>query len=212
MVKYEERVNRMGRPRQFVENDVIASASRAFSDNGYGGTTIDDLVVATGLGKQSLYNAFGGKRELFLRALTATADVAVRAVDEALAGGDSTPLQRIRAQVLRLAITFSDESAGESLFTKATVELGDRDAEVAHTALAALENLEGSYERCIRDAQGCGELDPAADARAFAALFVAVTRGMEVMGKAGASRAKLTAVAEASLESLPLTDAATPAQ
>jgi AcrR family transcriptional regulator len=189
----------MGRPRKFLESDVIASAGEAFSVNGYGGTTLEDLVTATGLGKQSLYNAFGGKRELFLRALTSDTTDAVAAVDEALAQGAGTPLESIRAHLLKLAITFSDGQARGSLFTKATVELADRDGDVARSALEAFGNLEQIYSACIVDAQGAGEIDAAADPAALAVFFVALTRGMEVLGNAGVSRAELTTVALTSL-------------
>jgi TetR/AcrR family transcriptional regulator, transcriptional repressor for nem operon len=193
----------MGRPRKFVESDVIASASETFSLHGYGGTTLENLVTATGLGKQSLYNAFGGKRELFLRALTAETADAVAAVDEALAQGADTPLERIRAYLLKLAITLSDEQAHGSLFTKATVELADQDTEVAESALQAFGDLKRIYQSCIIDAQDYGEVDPAVDAAAFAGYFLAVTTGMEVLGNAGVSRADLTSIALTSLNALP---------
>jgi TetR/AcrR family transcriptional repressor of nem operon len=189
----------MGRPRKFRESDVIASAGEAFSLNGYGGTTLEDLVAATGLGKQSLYNAFGGKRELFLRALTSETEDAVAAVDEALAHGQATPLESIRAHLLKLAITFSGDRSHGSLFTKATVELADRDSEVAKSALEAFKNLEQIYRQCIIEAQECGEIAPDADPVALGKFFLALTRGMEVLGNAGVSRAELTTVALTSL-------------
>ena len=189
----------MGRPRNFVESDVIASASETFSLHGYGGTTLEDLVAATGLGKQSLYNAFGGKRDLFLRALTAETTDAVAAVDEALARGADTPLERIRAHLLKLAITLSDDQERGSLFTKATVELAEHDTEVAESALHAFSELRKIYRSCIVDAQDGGEIDPEADATELAGFFLAVTRGMEVLGNAGVSRAELTSIALTSL-------------
>lgn len=193
----------MGRPRKFLESDVIASASHTFSLNGYGGTTLDDLVTATGLGKQSLYNAFGGKRELFLRALTAETDDAIAAVDEALGHGSATPLERIKGHLLKLAITLSDETAGGSLFTKATVELAERDSEVAESALEAFTKMKEIYRLCIVDAQQAGEVAPSADAAALATFFLTLTRGMEVLGNAGVGRTELTSVALTSLAVLP---------
>lgn len=194
----------MGRPRKFQEQDVIASAGEAFSLGGYGGTTLDDLVTATGLGKQSLYNTFGGKRELFLRALTSEVEDAVAAVDEALTTGAATPLERIQAYLLKLAITLSDDNRHGSLFTKATVELADRDPEVAQSALHAFRDLERIYRDCIIDAQKADEIDPTADADALAGFFLALTRGMEVLGNAGVSRAELTRVVLTSLNVLPV--------
>lgn len=192
----------MARPRKFVEADVIASAGEQFMTTGYGGTTLDDLVKATGLGKQSLYNAFGGKRELFLRALTAEATEAVAAVDEALANATSTPIERIRAQMLKVAIALSGGHPFGSLFITATMEMAQRDSDVADTALAAYTALRDTYRGCIADAQAVGEIDAGADAGSLAAYFVAVTRGMEVLGNAGLDRAELTGIALTSLRVL----------
>jgi TetR/AcrR family transcriptional regulator, transcriptional repressor for nem operon len=196
----------MPRPRKFVEDDVVASAGETFAHNGYGATTVDDLMKATGLGKQSLYNTFGGKRGLFLKALLASTAEAIAAVNEALAGPDSTPLERIKAQMLKVALVLSDDDRQGTLFTKATVELGHRDTDVAASALEGFTRLEGIYCQCIIDAQRSGEIASDADPHALAAYFVAVTRGMEVLATAGVGRAKLTAIATTSLAALPLAD------
>jgi TetR/AcrR family transcriptional repressor of nem operon len=60
----------MGRPRAFDENIVLSQARTLFASQGYNGTSIDDLVKATGLLRGSLYKAFGSKRNLFERILS----------------------------------------------------------------------------------------------------------------------------------------------
>lgn len=192
----------MGRPRKFQEREVLALAGEAFSAHGFGGTTMDDLVRATGIGKQSLYNTFEGKRELFLRALTSDVADAVAAVDEALGSNEGTPLARIRVHLLKLAIAFSTGDSKTALFTKATVELADRDNDVARSALQAFEDLRRIYRSCLADAQACGELSQDADLDALASFFLALTRGMEVIGKAGIARPELTTIAMTALDSV----------
>ncbi|REG51504.1 TetR family transcriptional regulator [Paraburkholderia sp. BL6669N2] len=59
----------MARPRQFDEHEVLEAASAAFWTKGYEATSTRDLVKSTGLTQPSLYNAFGDKRTLYLRAL-----------------------------------------------------------------------------------------------------------------------------------------------
>ena len=59
----------MPRPREFDESDVVAAARDEFWSRGYAATSVDDLTAVTGLGKGSLYGAFGDKHGLFLRAL-----------------------------------------------------------------------------------------------------------------------------------------------
>ncbi len=64
----------MARPREFDEAEVLATAQQLFATNGYHGTSIDDLVQATGLLRGSLYKAFGSKRNLFERILAEIAE------------------------------------------------------------------------------------------------------------------------------------------
>lgn len=63
----------MARPREFNENVVLAQSRKLFASQGFNGTSIDDLVKATGLLRGSLYKAFGSKRNLFELVLADTA-------------------------------------------------------------------------------------------------------------------------------------------
>src|SRR5262249_22759309 len=59
----------MARPREFDPDEALARAMDAFWAKGYEGTSLADLVAATGLNKASLYAAFGDKRRLYLAAI-----------------------------------------------------------------------------------------------------------------------------------------------
>jgi TetR/AcrR family transcriptional repressor of nem operon len=54
----------MGRPREFDFNDTLERAMQTFWAKGYEATSLDDLCAATGLGRSSLYAAFGDKQSL----------------------------------------------------------------------------------------------------------------------------------------------------
>ncbi|WP_446664900.1 helix-turn-helix domain-containing protein [Flexivirga sp. B27] len=60
----------MGRTRSFELAEVAARAADTFVEFGYAGTSVDDLVRATGLHRGSLYQAFASKRGLFCAALS----------------------------------------------------------------------------------------------------------------------------------------------
>lgn len=60
----------MARPRTFSEDDVLKVAMIQFWREGYRSTSIANLEEATGISRISLYNAFGDKDALFLRALS----------------------------------------------------------------------------------------------------------------------------------------------
>lgn len=193
----------MARPRKFVERDVVSSASEVFVVNGLAATTLDDLVQATGLGKQSLYNAFGGKRELFLRALSEDREEAARAVSEALQHGDASPLERIRGHLLRMAIEFSRSDSRVSLTTRALVESTGEQDQLSAVTKAGIEQLAGIYAHCLEAAQQTGDVPADTNLSSLAMYFVAITRGMELLGRAGVGRAALTAVALDALHVLP---------
>src|SRR5512139_3231149 len=54
-----------GRPRSFDPDEVLEHAMGVFWRKGFDATGVADLEAATGLGRQSLYGAFGDKRALF---------------------------------------------------------------------------------------------------------------------------------------------------
>ena len=195
----------MPRPRSFDEADVVARARQAFADTGFAGTSLDALLEATGLARQSLYNAFGGKRELFMRAFLSDTAEAVDAV-ETIRHGSDHPITRIRAQLVHVAVTHGAAQAAPSLFTKAAVELGAHDAQVASTVAAAFDTMREHYAACIADAQEAGEVDAAADAESLGAYFCAVMEGMATLGGSGASRATLLDIGFTSLGAVPVTE------
>jgi len=74
----------VGRPREFKEEDVLDSVMKLFWSQGYEGTGLKDIQVATGLAKGSIYKAFESKHNLYLKSLeryeTLHVDTAVAAL------------------------------------------------------------------------------------------------------------------------------------
>jgi AcrR family transcriptional regulator len=64
-----EKSRQRGRPRSYDPEAALDAAARLFWANGYADTTLDELGAAMGMGRPSIYNAFGDKEALFLRAL-----------------------------------------------------------------------------------------------------------------------------------------------
>ena len=55
----------MARVREFNEDQVLDAAMHLFWAKGYPGTSMHDIVDATGLQGPRIYNAYGNKRGLF---------------------------------------------------------------------------------------------------------------------------------------------------
>lgn len=72
--KASQMVQMNGRPREFDESEVLHRVMNSFWRRGYANTTYDHLVKDSKLSRSSLYNAFGGKDDLFETALELYAD------------------------------------------------------------------------------------------------------------------------------------------
>lgn len=59
----------MSRGRNFDHQEILKKALELFWAKGYSETSMQDLVEHLGLGRGSLYNAFGSKKELFIEVL-----------------------------------------------------------------------------------------------------------------------------------------------
>jgi len=59
----------MGRTKQFNRQAALEDAMKVFWAKGFHGTSMQDLVDELGVNRQSLYDTFGGKHELFEAAL-----------------------------------------------------------------------------------------------------------------------------------------------
>jgi AcrR family transcriptional regulator len=195
----------MPRPRMFDEAEVIDRARRAFAETGFAGTSLDDLLEATGLARQSLYNAFGGKKELFMRALLSDAAGAVDAVRASLESAEH-PIVRIRTVLVAAAVEHGAGQATPSLFLRAAVELSSREDAVASAVASAFDAIRADYVACIVHAQDAGEIDADADAEALGTYFCAVIEGMSTLGRVGVPRATLLQIGLTSLAAVPITE------
>jgi TetR/AcrR family transcriptional repressor of nem operon len=194
----------MARPRTFDEDTVLGAARSQFGATGYAGTSVDDILSATGLGKGSLYGAFGSKHDLFVRVFDDYCAESISGVRRDLEGSPTGAFDRLRSHLLgyAAAVGTGRDYAG-CLLAKGTAELATDDEVVGARALQTFDEYERLLARCIENAQREGEIDEDADPVRLAALLLALLRGMEALGKAGRDEGALRLIAEAGLELLP---------
>ncbi|MFD7001372.1 TetR/AcrR family transcriptional regulator [Streptomyces mirabilis] len=193
----------MARPRQFDEEEVVRAARDQFWSVGYNGTSIDDLSAVTGLGRGSLYGAFGDKHALFLRALDSYNSDALEAWRSALGGpGPALPVLERHVRDVAEGIIGDVERRG-CMMAKIAAELSAVDEGVAERIAAVVRGLHDLLRGCVARAQAEGSLDADADADSLAGLLLAVLRGLEALGKAGATPEVVNGAAEQALALLP---------
>jgi TetR/AcrR family transcriptional repressor of nem operon len=195
----------MARPRSFDEDEVLRAARDQFWSTGYAGTSVDYILVATGLGKGSLYGAFGDKHRLFLRVFDDYCTAVTEKTRRALDGPDAGAYRRLRSHMLAVAdATAADVCMRGCLLAKGIAELAAQDPAVGVRGRQTFDALKELIASCVAGAQRAGDLKPDADPARLAGLLLAVLRGIEALGKGGSSPASLRAIAETALAVLPL--------
>ncbi|MFE5336960.1 TetR/AcrR family transcriptional regulator [Isoptericola sp. NPDC056573] len=186
----------MARPRQFDEDAVLCSVRDQFWDAGYAATSLQDLMRVSGLGKGSLYAAFGDKHQLFLRVLRRY----VAALDHAVRGAvDSAPraVDALRSFVLMPVGDPTGRAARRGcLLANSTTELASADPVVAAEARRAYEGITAALTEGVRRAQVEGDLSASVDPVGVARALLAAQQGLTFMGRAGMDVETLAATAD----------------
>ena len=95
-------IRMMARPRKFNRDAALRKAIETFWAKGFAATSTDELLAAMRIGRQSLYNAFGDKRQLYLEALR-TYQQRSTGVPMARLRKPTSPIEGIRDMLVGLA-------------------------------------------------------------------------------------------------------------
>lgn len=185
----------MARPRQFDEDAVLRAVCDQFCDAGYTATSLQDLMRVSGLGKGSLYAAFGDKHELFLRVLRQYVESIDRTLRQLI---DSTPraIEALRSFVMMPVGDPEGVAARRGCFlANSTTELAAVDAAVAAEARQAYEGMTAVLADAVRGAQAQGDLSPSDDPVERARALLAAHQGLTFMGRTGMDVETLAATA-----------------
>jgi len=180
----------MPRERCFSEPEVLDRLTDVFSTHGYTGTSLALLQEATGLGRQSLYNAFGDKQAMYLQAI----DCAVQRSAHITAA-----MQRADKGRAGLALFFEnmirDCASGDPAVSSCIVTGGLLEGLDEAPLAGALTNrwhathevLRATVERGQRD----GSIANPAPSAELAELLISLISGLRVAARAGRSQAQM---------------------
>lgn len=175
----------MARSREFSPDAALDKAMRVFWEKGYGGTSIEDLVSATGVSRYGLYGEFGGKSGLFLAALEHYRATIIRPLLDIIEPPDAG-LDAVKTlfDTLRCFMSQPGNQLGCLIFNSMH-ELGQCDEAVAATVIAARERLHAGLRRMLDNAVRRGELPPGYDVEREADFLFGVMHALPMMARAG---------------------------
>ena len=190
-------MKRVARPREFDEDEVLDRALATFWEHGYEGTSIDDLVAATGLGRASLYGALGDKERIFGRAVERYCARMGEMVDAL--GGESSAHVAL-GRFLRMLVTKSSPKSGpRGCFLLSTAVGGDAPSAAREAYAEYTDRLEQALVALVRRGQEGGEFTRAAGPEALAHTLAVLLQGIAASARAGRSKARLESAIETML-------------
>lgn len=173
----------MARTKDFDENEVLKKAVCLFWDKGYNGTSMQDLVDGLGISRSSLYDTFGDKHQLYLRAL----DTYRQGYGSQLCTLTSQAISATEAlrQLLELVADdlLNDEQRKGCFMVNAGIEMASHDQDVNQIICDTEQQLEQAFLKVIRQGQEKGEIGAGKDPQALARFLNNTVKGMQVSAK-----------------------------
>jgi AcrR family transcriptional regulator len=191
----------MARPKEFDRETALQKAIGVFCEHGYEGTSTDALLRAMGISRQSMYDTFGDKRQLYLEALQEYNADGVANLIRTLSGAPS-PLKGLESALLAFASKPAADLALGCMGVGAICEFGRSDQKVSMLTDSAGRTLLSGLERVIAEAQQAGEIGADVQVRPAAQFIVAIIAGLKVSARNGDSPETLRGIARMAIRSL----------
>jgi TetR/AcrR family transcriptional repressor of nem operon len=190
----------MVRHKEFDPDEAVAAAMALFWEHGYEATSVQDLVEHTGVGRRSMYDTFGDKHSLYLKALDRYMAAAEKSFGDAAA---TAPDGRtaIRGLFDALLDAAPDDRRGCLVVNSAT-ELGPTDDDAADRLGHHLDGSRDLLEGLIRRGQADGSVTDRMTAETLTSVAFNAWVGIRVAVRARAPRDRIVRDVEELLDLL----------
>jgi TetR/AcrR family transcriptional repressor of nem operon len=174
----------MARSKDFDEQDVLSKAVNLFWLKGYNGTSMQDLVDTLGISRSSLYDTYGDKHSLYVKALEryqyAGNDQMCSIINNAPSARDA-----IKQLLQFIANNLTQKGC---FLVNAEVEVAPHDEVIGKMICQKDQQLEDIFYEAIKRGQDKGDLNGQQDARALARFVSNAVKGMQVTAKSTTDR------------------------
>ena len=171
-----------GPNKTFDPETVLQKAMEVFWARGYEAASLSELLQNMGISRKSMYDTFGNKQALFLKALEHYAQTNLRSIKEQLLASGS-PLRNIEQLLISMQKTHGKSGSKGCMLGTCTADFDTSDVEIAPVLRSYFARLENIYYEAISRAKIAGELSREADARDLARMLLCTTQGMALVGR-----------------------------
>ena len=168
----------MSRPIQYDLDAVTDKALAVFWRQGFTGSSVDQLIDATGLNKHSLYKTFNGKNGLFRRCLQRYIDTEAQPFLALLE--NNSGLTALSCYFDALCKPAKSAGGYGCLIANTAIELGADHAVSSTVVKRYYRQLATLLSRAIEQGQATDEISKDIDAAAIAAWLVHMVQGLAI--------------------------------
>src|SRR4029077_9266900 len=188
----------MARSKEFNPERALEKAMRLFWHSGYENTSLDALTREMCIARQSLYDTFGDKRALYLKAIAHYRDQTNSQMQKML-----NEIPSVRDGFARLLFGLAAETREQHergcLLLNANLQRDPKDPVVRDFLRDNQARVETIFFQALARAQKQGELSPKDDPTALARFLVVTIQGMRAMARLKSDRKALEQVARVAL-------------
>ena len=173
----------MARTKDFNEDEVLTKAICIFWHKGYNGTSMQDLVDGLGISRSSLYDTYGDKHSLFIKALEEYKEAGSKQLCSII-NSDLPAKDAVKKLFEFVTRTLLDDTQHKGCFMVNTeVEVAPHDEKVAGIICQNEQQVEDAFYKAIKKGQDNCEICPEKDARALARFIFNNVKGLRVTAK-----------------------------
>ncbi|GGU17761.1 TetR/AcrR family transcriptional regulator [Streptomyces violascens] len=189
--------------KHFDPDAALDTAVRLFWRQGVASTGIQDIVTATGLNRSSLYATFGGKQELYVKALRCYLERRSEPMFRGLAEDErGLPAVREFFSGLIKARCSGEYARWGCMVSNAHAGAENGDPEVKAVLDQHHQQLRDALHAALITAEAHGQLAPGADPGAGADLLALLAYGVNLRSRAGARASALEATVAVALDAI----------
>ena len=194
----------MPRKKQFAVDDVKQKAMLTFWDQGYRGTSLQDLVETMGINRASLYDTFGDKYALFIETLHNYNDTYAKPYFTRLRRTNS-PRQAIIALFDEICDgTLKGEEQNGCFIINTALEMSPHDEKVSKIVNRTFAYVEKNFFRkMIEQGQASGEISQAVIPTTTSRTLLSLLIGLRVLSRNRPERALLNSFKKQVAELVP---------
>lgn len=189
----------MARVREFDPDEAIQNAMQVFWRNGYGDTTMEDIVAETGVSRYGLYGTFGNKKDLLVAALRQYEKSMAETVWVGLRRPDAGRAEIIEYWEALKTYAQQENFCNGCLIVNVAAEVAPHDPEIAAEIRRIDEEHTVFFARAIRNGQDTGDIPENVNPEGAAKMLVALSRGGALMIRSGTNPSELEGAIEAAL-------------